>query len=691
MRPSTYKYTIEPTKSVTENSLIHETSPYLLQHAKNPVNWHSWNDAALKKAKAENKPIFMSIGYSSCHWCHVMAHESFENKQIAKIMNENFINIKVDREERPDLDDIYQKVCQIATGQGGWPLSVFLTPDQKPFYVGTYFPILDSYGRPGFESLLRQLAQSWKENPQDIQKTAEKFLTNLKKTESVVSPSKLDKSILDEAAINLLQVADPIHGGFGSAPKFPNAANLSFMFRYSKLSGISKFQEFALKTLNKMAKGGIFDQLGGGFHRYSTDARWFAPHFEKMLYDNALIPVVFAEAYQITKDSFYLDVVNQTLNYVLGEMTSNEGGFYSAQDADSEGQEGKYYLWKKSEIQKILGEDSDVFCLFYDVVEGGNFEGNNILCNNINISTVAFQCGKTEEQVKKILESSSKKLLDTRSKRVPPGLDDKILTSWNALMISSFAKGYRITKEKPFLDAATNGIRFIEKNLMKNDTLLRTYKNGTAKIPAYLDDYAYFINALLDVFEIIPDSKFLQTAKTLGDYLIENFWDAQHNSFYMTADNHEKLIIRPKSNYDLSIPSGNSVAAAALLRLHHLVQEKNFVDISLKIMESQATLAAQNPFGFGHLLNTIYMYLQTPTEITILNTKNTEIFDWLMRRFLPESILVSIQNENQIKDLSNYPFFQGKEFNKEKTTVFVCKNFTCSLPLESISEIEKHL
>ena len=674
-----------------ENSLIHETSPYLLQHAKNPIQWYTWNESALKKATEEHKPIFLSIGYSSCHWCHVMAHESFENSEIAKIMNENFINIKVDREERPDIDDIYQKVCQIATGQGGWPLSVFLTPDQKPFYIGTYFPILDSYGRPGFGSLLRQLAQSWKEKPQDIIKTAENFLTNLQKTESVNTLESLDKSILDEAAINLIQLGDPIHGGFGSAPKFPNSANLSFMLRYSKLSGISKFQEFALKTLRKMAQGGIFDQLRGGFHRYSTDSRWLVPHFEKMLYDNALIPVVYAEAYQITKDPFYLEVVTKTLNYALEEMTSTEGGFYSAQDADSEGEEGKYYVWNKSEIQQILGSDADVFCLFYDVTDGGNFEGKTILCNNISLSSVAFKFGKTEDQVKNILDSSIKKLLDVRSRRITPGLDDKILTSWNALMISALTKGFRVSNEQSFLSAAEKCISFIENHLIKNGKLLRTYKNGTSKIQAYLEDYSYFISALLDIFEIKPELKYLETAQTFGNYLIDHFWDPTQKNFFMTDNTHEKLIIRPKSNYDLSMPSGNSVAAYSLLRLYHLTQEKKFLEISLDVMESQAAMAAENPFGFGCLLNTIYMYLQKPLEITILNPKNTEISKYLTGMFLPESILVTVRDENQIKNLAKIPFFAGKEFNYDKTIVFVCKDFTCSLPLESISEIEKQL
>ena len=675
---------------MAENSLIHETSPYLLQHANNPVQWYAWNDEALQRAKDENKPIFLSIGYSSCHWCHVMAHESFENDEIAKFMNENFINIKVDREERPDIDDIYQKVCQIATGQGGWPLSIFLTPDQKPFYVGTYFPILDSYGRPGFGSICRQLAQAWKEKPKDIEKAAENFLDALNKTETIKTSSKLERTILDEAAMNLFQLGDSTYGGFGSAPKFPNAANVSFLFRYAKLSGLSKFNEFGLKTLKKMANGGIFDQIGGGFHRYSTDAKWLVPHFEKMLYDNALIPVNYVEAYQITKDPFYLEVLQKTLDFVLREMTSPEGGFYSAYDADSEGVEGKFYVWKKSEIKEILGSDADLFCLYYDVTDGGNWEGNNILCNNLNISTVAFNFGIPEDKVKEILKSCSEKLLKVRSTRVPPGLDDKILVSWNSLMITAFAKGYRVTNDKRYLDAAKNCIDFIETKLFSGDKLLRTYKNGTAKIDGYLEDYSYFANALLDVFEIEPEPKYLKLALKLGHYLVDHFWDSQNNSFFMTSDNHEKLIIRPKSNYDLSLPSGNSVSAFVMLRLFHLSQEQTFLDISTKIMESQAQMAAENPFGFGYLLNTITVYLEKPTEITIINAENSEICKSLLTNYLPNSFLVTVQNSSQLENLSKYPFFAGKAF-ESKTTVFVCKDFTCSLPLHDIDEINSHL
>jgi len=675
---------------VVENNLIHESSPYLLQHAQNPVDWYAWNDEALKKAKDENKPIFLSIGYSSCHWCHVMTHESFENDEVAKFMNENFVNIKVDREERPDIDDIYQKVCQIATGQGGWPLSIFLTPEQKPFYAGTYFPVLDSYGRPGFGSICRQLSQAWKEKPKDIESSAERFLGALNKAEAIQIPSKLGRIILDEAAMNLFQLGDATYGGFGSAPKFPNAANVSFLFRYAKLTGLSKFNEFALKTLRKMANGGIFDQIGGGFSRYSTDSKWLVPHFEKMLYDNALIPVNYAEAFQITKDPFYLGVLKKTLDFVLREMTSSDGGFYSAYDADSEGVEGKFYVWTKSEIKEILGNDAELFCLYYDVTDGGNWEGNNILCNNLNISTVAFNFGLSESEVKKKIIACSEKLLKVRSSRTPPGLDDKVLVSWNSLMITAFAKGYRITGDKRYLDAAKNCISFIEDKLIVDETLLRTYKNGVAKIGGYLEDYSYFANALLDVFEIEPDEKYLKLSLKLGHHLTNHFWDSENDNFFMTSDEHEKLIIRPKSNYDLSLPSGNSVSAFVMLRLYHFSQEQTFLEITTKIMESQAQMAAENPFGFGYLLNTISMYIQKPIEITVINTENSEICQSLLLDYMPNSILITIQNASQLENLSKYPFFAGKSF-EDKTSVFVCKDFTCSLPLHNIDEINSKL
>jgi len=676
---------------MSENKLGNETSPYLLQHAKNPVHWHAWNEEALGRAKKENKPIFLSVGYSSCHWCHVMAHESFEDDEIAKIMNENFVNIKVDREERPDLDDIYQKVCQMSTGQGGWPLSVFLTPEQRPFYVGTYFPSIDSYGRPGFGSLCRQLAQSWKEKPKDIEKASDNFMQNLEKLKQFPTPSKIDKAILDEAAINLLQIADITYGGFGQAPKFPNASNLSFMFRYSKLSGISKFQKFALLTLKKMAKGGIFDQIGGGFHRYSTDVRWLVPHFEKMLYDNALLPIVYSEAYQITKDPFFENVVKKTLDYVIREMTSSEGTFFSAQDADTNGEEGQTFVWKKREIEKILGEDSEIFCIYYDVTDGGNFEGNTILANNINASYLSFKFGKSESEILDIISKCSDKLLEVRNEREQPGKDDKVITSWNGLMISAFLSGYRITNNSEYFGMAKKSIDFFESNFEKNSILHRTFKNREPKLNGYLDDYAYMANASIDMFENTSDLKYLLFATNLSNYLITHFWDDSTHGFFFTSDNHEKLIIRPKSNYDLSMPSGNSVAAYMLLRLYHITQNKQYLEITKKIIESQATSAAENPFAFGYLLNVLYLYHQIPTEITIINDKNSELISSLQEKFLPESIMVLVTNQNNLDALSKYAFFSGKEFQDDKTNVFICKNFSCSLPLSDLSEIEKEL
>ena len=677
--------------NMNENKLGNESSPYLLQHAKNPVHWHAWNEESLGRAKKENKPIFLSVGYSSCHWCHVMAHESFEDDEIAKIMNENFVNIKVDREERPDLDDIYQKVCQMSTGQGGWPLSVFLTPDQRPFYVGTYFPAIDSYGRPGFGSLCRQLAQSWKEKPKDIEKAADNFLQNLDKLQQFPTPSKIDKSILDEAAINLLQIADVTYGGFGQAPKFPNASNLSVMVIYSKLSGISKFEKFALLTLKKMAKGGIFDQIGGGFHRYSTDARWLVPHFEKMLYDNALLPIVYSEAYQITKDSFFRDVVNKTLDYVIREMTSSNGTFFSAQDADTNGEEGQTFVWKKQEIEKILGEDSDIFCIYYDVTDGGNFEGNTILANNISASSLGFKFNKSESEIQSIILKCSDTLLEVRNKREQPGKDDKVITSWNGLMISAFLTGYRITDNTKYLDVAKKSIDFFENNFEKDHILHRTFKNDESKLNGYLDDYAYMANASIDMFESTSDPKYLQFATNLANHLITHFWDDSTHGFFFTSDNHEKLIIRPKNNYDLSMPSGNSVAAHVLLRLHHIMQNKQFLEITTKIIEAHATAAAENPFAFGYLLNVLYLYHQKPTEITIINDKNSELISALQKKFLPESIMIIIRDSDNLNSLSKYTFFSGKEFQDDKTSVFVCKNFSCSLPLSDLSEIEREL
>lgn len=669
---------------MSKNLLGAESSPYLLQHAENPVHWYPWGPEALDRARRDDKPIFLSIGYSACHWCHVMAHESFEDENIAKVMNESFINIKVDREERPDIDAIYQSACQMATGQGGWPLSVFLTPDQKPFYVGTYFPVLDGYGRPGFGSILRQLSLAWEEKPADIKKSADKFLQKIKFSAQPPSHSTLDMTILDEAAFTLLSMGDPIYGGFGDAPKFPNMANVSFLLRYATISNVSKFNKFGLDSLRQMAKGGIFDQIGGGFHRYSTDRMWLVPHFEKMLYDNALIPITYAEAYQITKDEFYLDIMKKTLNFVLNEMTSPAGGFYSALDADSEGEEGRFYVWSKSEINEILNDDAQLFCLYYDVTEGGNWEGTNILRNNIRLSTAARACNVSENEAKRIICASERRLYEIRSLRVRPGLDDKILTSWNAMMISAFARGYRVSHEPKYLDAAKKATNFIINKMMDKQGLFRTYKE-TATIRGFLEDYSYMASALLDIFEESPDVKYLKTAEYLGECILEHFWDGENN-FFMTPDNHESLIVRPQHNYDIPVPSGGSMATMVLIKLYHLTGRTKFLDAAKKYMGMRLQEAADNPFAYCYLLSAAYMYMLKPIEITILNTKDNSIKDEIRTRFIPNGIVVSVQNEGQAQNLSKYPFFAGKVFS-DKTQVFVCKDMTCTPPLTTLPEI----
>jgi len=676
------------------NRLVNETSPYLLQHAENPVDWYSWGPEALEKAKREDKPIFLSIGYSACHWCHVMAHEDFEDEEIAEVMNENFVNIKVDREERPDLDDIYQNVCQMMTGNGGWPLSVFLTPEQKPFFAGTYFPPESHYGTPGFPSLLRQLSDKYKNDRATIERQTKIIMDGLAQiTELTLSPTELEKTLLDEAAINLLQSSDPINGGFGSAPKFPNASNLSFLLRYYDLSKISRFRDFVLFTLDKMAAGGIHDHAGGGFHRYSTDSKWFEPHFEKMLYDNALIPLVYIEAFQITSDKKYLDIVSRTLDYVLREMTDVKGGFYTAQDADSEGVEGKYYTWRKREIIEALGDDGEIFCMYYGITEGGNFEGRNILHLSITAETLAKKLSRPLNEIEGILSDGREKLLQIREKRIKPGKDEKILTSWNGLMISAFAKGYRVTENDAYLEAARKAVGFIETTLTDGDALKRTFKDDQVKLDAYLDDYAFYINGLLDLFEADSRAEYLHRAIAYTDYMIKHFWEAKHGNFFFTSDNHEKLIVRTKSVHDLSIPSGNSTAAVALLRLHHYTQNQDYYKKAEKAVSTNATMAAENPFAFGQLLNAIFMYVRKPAEVTLIknNSEANDAIRWINMQFIPEGIF-AIVDADTIAELYDMTFFKGKQVVKDKPfTAYVCRNQACSLPLHLIEDIETNL
>jgi uncharacterized protein len=678
------------------NKLIYETSPYLLQHAYNPVKWYGWNREALERSKKEDKPIFLSIGYSSCHWCHVMAHESFEDDDIAKIMNENYINIKVDREERPDIDDIYQRACQMYTGTGGWPLSAFLTPDQSPFYIGTYFPKESRHGLPGFGTILIRLADGYKNRRSEVISSSQEIVTALSESSPDIasdSESELEKTIINEAAVTLLQLADNLYGGFGSAPKFPNASNLLFLLRAYDYSGINKYRDFVVFTADKMDLGGIHDHVGGGFARYSTDQRWLVPHFEKMLYDNALLSVLYSEVYAITLNPNYLNVLQKILRYVQREMTSNEGAFYSSQDADSEGEEGKYYLWSYKELKNNL--DDKIFEIFADrfgVTQGGNFEGKNILNKSTTVQRLSERYSKTQEWITDKIESSLDEIYKIRLNRIKPGTDRKILTSWNGLMISGFLCGYKVTGNSNYLENARRAVRFIENNLRNRGNRLYRVFNKVSKISGYLDDYAFYVEALINLFSIESKSYYLQRAIEYTNSMIKHFWDDEKNDFFFTPDDNEKLILRTKNHYDLAIPSGNSVATSNLIKLYYYTQNEDFLAKADKMIRRMSRPASGNPFGFGQLLSAMYLRLKTPLEISIIKRQDySELGNYLNRKFLPNA-MTAIVNESDLSELERYPYFKNKSINNNKKEfAFVCKNFTCSLPLNTIDELEKNI
>ena len=682
------------------NSLINETSPYLLQHAYNPVEWYSWNDEALEKSKKEDKPIFLSVGYSSCHWCHVMAHESFEDDQIAKIMNEHYINIKVDREERPDIDDIYQRACQMYTGTGGWPLSAFLTPDQKPFYIGTYFPNESRHGLPGFGTILLRLADGYKNRRSEVNSSSQEFVTALRDSATDVASDTetiLEKTIINEAAVTLLQLADNLYGGFGSAPKFPNASNLLFLLRAYDYSGITKYRDFVNFTADKMDSGGIHDHVGGGFARYSTDQRWLVPHFEKMLYDNALLSTLYSELFSITSNPNYSNVLHKILRYVQREMTSSEGAFYSSQDADSEGEEGKYYVWSYKELKEVI--EHDVFEIFTDrfgVTQGGNFEGKNILNKYTSIQRLADRYSKSQQWINEHLESSLEQLYQIRLNRIKPGTDRKILTSWNGLMISGFISGYKVTGNSSYLDSARKAVNFIESNLKNRGSRLNRVFNKVSKISGYLDDYAFYVDALINLFSVDSKSHYLEKAIEYTDTMIAHFWDPKTNDFYFTPDDNEKLIVRTKNHYDLAIPSGNSVAISNLIKLYYYTQNKDLLSKAEQMIQRMSKPALGNPFGFGQLLSAVYLRLKTPLEISIIKYgQNSELGNYVHKKFLPNAI-TAVVDQSSLVELDKYPYFKNKSIRNntrigDKEYAFVCKDFACSLPLSTVEDIEKNI
>ncbi len=552
------------------NRLAGETSPYLLQHASNPVDWYPWGEEAIRRARAEDKPIFLSIGYSACHWCHVMEHESFEDPQIAALMNEHFINIKVDREERPDLDQIYMTAVQAMTGHGGWPMSVFLTPDLKPFYGGTYFPPTDSRGMAGFPRVLLSVHQAWEERRDEIRHSAAEMTEQLQAYGTLPRGSgTLEADLLDNAARAILRNFDPTHGGFGRAPKFPHPMDVKVLLRHHARTGDEYALHAVRHTLDKMARGGIYDHLGGGFARYSTDERWLVPHFEKMLYDNALLASAYLEAYQATREAEFGRVARETMDYVLGRMTDPEGAFYSTEDADSEGVEGKYYVWSLAEIDDVLGADrAKTFSYVYDVTESGNWEHQNILNLPKPIGQAARMLGRDEDELRAELAPDRARLLAVRDRRVPPGKDTKVLVSWNGLMIAALAEGGRILRDARYLDAAGRAAGFILDRMRQADgRLLHTYKDGRARLDAYLDDYANFLDGLTRLYEATGEPRWIESALELTQVLSDEFSDPAHGGFFYTGHHHEALIARQKDFTDNATPSGNGMAATALVRL----------------------------------------------------------------------------------------------------------------------------
>jgi uncharacterized protein YyaL (SSP411 family) len=680
---------------VHTNRLIHETSPYLLQHAHNPVDWHPWGEEAFQKAQGENRPILLSIGYSACHWCHVMEKESFESEEIAAVMNENFVSIKVDREERPDLDDIYMNAVQMLTGRGGWPMTVFLTPEGKPFFGGTYFPPEDRYGAPGFPKVLRAVAQAYRERPGEVEKSVEQILGVLKRLGSVEESRRpFAPDILAQSADKLAEAYDPDYGGLGRAPKFPNVGVYELFLRHWRKSNSPRFLEMVTHTLTRMAEGGIYDHLGGGFHRYSVDEKWLVPHFEKMLYDNAQLLRVYAQAYTITQAPLFKKTVEETVAYLLREMRDPEGGFYSTQDADSEGEEGKFFVWTEDEVTRIVGEEAgEILCRFYDVTELGNFEEKNILHPTLTVEQAAKFSRKEEAQVEKLIAEAKARLFAEREKRVKPFRDEKILTSWNGLMLSGLAEASKILERPDCLEAAKKTVDSIFSRMFKDGLLLHTYKDGKAKLLGYLDDYAFVATGLLDLYEATLERSNLERSIELADIMIREFWDDIDGGFFYTGKSHEKLISRTKPAFDGSVPSGNAVATQLLLRLYHYTGKEDYLRRAEKTLRIYYDAMEQQPFGFAHMLAALDFYLEKPREIVLVARKgeqaNLELTRKINSLYLPNKTLQALDPDTPAENVS--PLLEGKRQVGGKATVYVCHRFTCSPPVTDWNQLEELL
>ncbi len=666
------------------NRLIDETSPYLLQHAYNPVDWHPWGDEAFDEARSKDKPVLLSVGYSACHWCHVMERESFEHFEIARTMNENFVCVKVDREERPDVDAIYMTAVQAMTGQGGWPMTVFLTPDGKPFYGGTYFPPRDRGPMPGFPRVLEAVGRYYRERRTDVDITTARLIEQIERYQFAgrgVEPLTAD--LLHRAYSAISADFDHVNGGTGSQPKFPQPMVYEFLLRHHVRTGSPDSLEMVELTLDKMAHGGIYDQLGGGFHRYSTDAVWLAPHFEKMLYDNALLVKLYLHAYQVTRKPLYRKVVEQTLEYVMREMTGSEGGFFSAQDADSEGVEGKFFVWRPDEVKAVLGEeDGDLVNLHYSVTNQGNFEGKSILFVKGEHSAALEESALTEREFDELLERSRLRLLEHRERRVKPERDDKVLTAWNGLMLRAFAEAASVLEQPIYADVAAKNADFMLTRMLEDGRLRRSFKDGDARLNAYLEDYAFLIDSLLALHEVTFESRWLEEAVQLGRTMIDLFWDDNDGRMYDTSRDHEKLIVRPRDVSDNAVPSGGSMAADVLLRLAIVTGDRDMERIGAAALRSVRELMLMAPLGAGQWLCALDLYLSEPREIAILGRRGEPAADALaaevFRHYLPNRVMIGASSAAEAVES---PLLESREAIEGRPTAYVCRNYVCQLPV----------
>ena len=687
-----------PASSHKTNRLAGETSPYLLQHATNPVDWYPWGSDALARSKADNKPIFLSIGYSACHWCHVMERESFENPDIAALMNEHFVNIKVDREERPDLDQIYMSAVMAMTGHGGWPMSVFLTPELKPFFGGTYFPPSDSRGMAGFPRVLSSVHQAWQDRQEEIIESAAEMTQQLRAFGTLPQGSgTLEAKLLDQAARTTMRGFDPLHGGFGQAPKFPHPMDLKVLLRHHARTGDSQALHIVRHTLDKMARGGIYDHLGGGFARYSTDDRWLVPHFEKMLYDNALLTSVYLEAYQSTRDADFARVARETMDYVLGRMTGPEGAFFSTEDADSEGVEGKYYVWTLAEVTDVLGADrAKTFCYIYDATAQGNWEEHNILNLPRTISQAAKMLEHDESELRTELAASRARLLAVRGGRVPPAKDTKVLVSWNGLMIAALAEGGRILQDERYLEAARRAAFFIlEQMRLADGRLLHTYKDGQAKLDAYLDDYADMIDGLTRLYEATGEPTWIGSALDLAQIMIDEFVDAEQGGFFFTGNRHETLIARQKDVHDNATPSGNGMAATALIRLGALTGRDQLTQAGRRALESVQSLLERQPAAAGQSLIALDFLLGSIREFAVIaGTDPAEfraVLEAIATPFRPHKVVApaTLAQAAWLADI--VPLLAHRPIRDGRTTTYVCEHFTCREPVVGVAGVEAAL